>query len=206
MVYHLVSVLLMSVLVFPSLVADGIPLSKADFDLEQDRLAELFHIRQFRVQCTASQPYRTATRIVDCYRDGKKVLSKSLGLNSSTSHESISVSCQIVDLDRLPLGPSSPGHVRASVKISSKSDDRGPSSRAKTEFDIDKLKCDVADVNGAGHWPVSAQSSDDPTPLYWQMRCVNNTMKGGGTLNQLLENNPGADILVVSLSLKGNSD
>lgn len=204
--HHLIAALLLSALVSPARAADEIPLEKADFDLEQDRLAELFHIRQFWAQCTAEKPYRKAKLIVDCYRDGRKVLSESVGLNSATPHESISVSCQIADLDRLPIGPLKPGHVRVSLKISSNSNADGPSSFAAAEFDIDKLKCNVADINAGSYWPVSAQASDDPTPLYWQMRCVNNSMRSGGTLNQLLENNPGADILVVSLSLNDKSN
>lgn len=71
MKHHLIAVLFLSALVSTSLAADGIPLARADFDLEQDRLAELFHIRQFRAQCTASQPYRRANLVIDCYRNGK---------------------------------------------------------------------------------------------------------------------------------------
>jgi hypothetical protein len=195
--HHFVAFFLIALVCQPAL-ADEISVSKAGFDLKQDRLAELFHIQQMHVDCTASQPYRSATLLVDCYRDGKKVLSDSIGLTSTTDHESISVSCQFTDLDRLPLGPVNPGHVRVSMKIKS------PSGFAAREFDIVKKQCDVSKINGVGHWSVSGEKVDGPTPLYYQLRSTNNSVRFATTLEDLLQSNPAADVLVVSLSLNDN--
>lgn len=187
-------------LVCQSALADEISVSTASFDLKQDRLAELFHIQQMHVDCTASQPYRSATLLVDCYRDGKKIKSESIGLTGTTGHESISVSCQFTDLDRLPLGPVHPGHVRVSMKI------KTPSGFAAREFDIDKKQCDVSKISGAGHWQVSGQKIDSPTPLYYLLRSTNDSLQFATTPERLLEINPAADVLVVSLSLNDDQN
>jgi hypothetical protein len=185
---------------------EPIPLKSVHNTMEQDRLAAFLHVAQFESHCVASKPYRAVEATIDCFRDGKKVESKTASLICKSIHESVTVKLQNGNLgDLLPASEDST-HMHCWLNIETDSTADDPSSFAMIEVDIPKTAFDVSRANGKSHWPKSDPNVDGSYPLYWLMRVTNGKVVSGSSPEALIKANPGADILILSVKLSDRSE
>ena len=169
---------------------------------EQERIAELLEVKQILVECEAKRPFGYARLTIDCFRDGKKVMTTSGGVVPPSPQKTVTVSVQIADLDKLPLDPAKPGHLRIwhSLRVGDGTTTAGPLDLPKSAFDL--TNC----IYGGGSLHDSTGMADGATAIYQAMRVINHTVTGRDSLEGLIKSNPGADILIVSLLLTESQD
>jgi hypothetical protein len=66
--------------------------------------------------------------------------------------------------------------------------------------DVAKTVCSLTELSGASWWPKGT-IHDGALPLCWLMHAKGKGVKSGENPSNLVENNPDADIVVVSLVL-----
>jgi len=163
---------------------------------EQERIAELLDVTQILVECEARRPFRYARLTIDCFRDGKKVMTTSGGVVPLSPQKTVTVSVQIADLDKISLDPAKPGHLRIWHSLRA-----GDGSTMAGPLDLPKSAFDLTNCNGAASLHDSTGMADGATAIYYAMRVINHTVTGRDSLKGLIKSNPGADILIVSVLL-----
>jgi len=167
----------------------------------QERIAELLEVKQLLVECEAKRPFRYARLTIDCFRDGKKVQTTSGGVVPPSPQKTVTVSVQIADLDKLPLDPAKPGHLRIWHSLRA-----GDGITMAGPLDLPKSSFDLTNCNGAASLHDSTGMADGATAIYYAMRVINHTVTGRDSVEGLIKSNPGADILIVSLLLTENQE
>jgi hypothetical protein len=193
-------------LVLSSFASEPISLKSVTSSMEQDRLARFLHVAQFESVCVASKPYRAVEATIDCFRDGKKVESKTATLICQSIHESVTIELQNGNLGDLLPAREGDTHMNCCLRIETDRTTDEPSSFAMIEVDIPKTKFDVSRANGKSHWPKPDRNADGSYPLYWLMRVTNGKVVSGSSPEALIKANPGADILILSVKLSDSSE
>ena len=187
--------------------ADPISAAKVTGDLTSDRLAKLLHVNQAEINVDAERPFTSASVRLDFFHNAKKVGTTMAASATHVSPQtSAKVSLQMADLDFLKLADGKPGNIRFHVELSTSGD--GPPLYTAQTHDVSKKVCSLSRVSGASWWPKGT-IHDNALPLCWMLhenatgtsRVVSHKNPAG-----LVENNPTADIVIVSIVLTNDSD
>jgi hypothetical protein len=101
---------------------------------------------------------------------------------------------QIVDLDYLRLGDAPAGHSRFFVSLWTSEQPDGKGTMSLVEFDVEKAAFDAQPrTGGTGRFEHFEPDKDACIPLFYS---ASGRVQRAGTLPELLEANPEADILV----------
>jgi hypothetical protein len=187
--------------------ADPIGAAKVMGDLTNDRLAKLLHVNQAEIKVDAVRPFTSASVRLDFYRNAKKVDTITAASATHVSPQtSAKVSLQMADLDFLKLADGKPDNIRFHVELSTSGD--GPPLYTAQTHDVSKKVCSLTHVSSASWWRKGT-IHDNALPLCWMLhdnaigtsRVVSHNNPAG-----LVENNPTADIVIVSIVLTNDSD
>ena len=191
------AILIYLVVAFPALAQDIVDVDTLTVDHTRDRLAEVLGVNQATAQVQSQRTFLKAALILDCYRNGKKVKSiPGAAVQSPEPQLSADISLQHVDLDQLPLGPAKPGFTRVFCKLTTKG--AQSSIFAAQSHDIEKAVFDMHIVNGASRFSDRSEF-DGAIPLFYQLRAHGVT--GANSPAELLNANPAADIMIISILL-----
>lgn len=163
-------------------------------------LEALLHVRRFLGTYALEGKVSKLSLRIDFYKDGHKLASESFTGGWQTYQEpaarSGKLSVQIADLDYLPLGGGKKGTLRFNVALTVL--DRGTSQIA-WEHDTSKSVFDpTRPTRGSGTFsghPIE----DGVIPLFWRLAQDGNRVGTGNIPDEVVKDNPNADILIVSL-------
>jgi len=193
-------VLILALLASASDGADPIGATKVTGNLAQDRLARILHVNQAQIHVDAQRPFTSASVRLEFYRNGKKIDTKTAAAASHVNPQTTAtVSLQTADLDFLKLADGKSGNIRFHVELTT-SDRNGPSLYTAQSHDVAKTVCSLTELSGASWWPKGT-IHDGALPLCWLMHAKGKGVKSGENPSNLVENNPDADIVVVTLVL-----
>ena len=182
--------------------ADPIAANKVTVDLANDRLATLLHVNQIEVEVVAEEPFTSASVQLDFYRNGEKVDSmRSASTSNVNPQTTAKISLQTADLDFLQLADGKPGNIRFLVELTTSG--KGPPMHTGRTLDIAKSVCSVVQVSGASGFSKGT-IHDGVLPLCWMLHdnaTGASRVTSGTDPKELVESNPTADIVVVSLKL-----
>ena len=169
-------------------------------NLAPDRLARILHVNQAQIHVDAQRPFTSASVRLEFYRNGKKIDTITAVAASHVNPQTTAiVSLQTADLDFLKLADGKSGNIRFHVELTT-SDRNGPSLYTAQSHDVAKTVCSLTELSGASWWPKGT-IHDGALPLCWLMHAKGKGVKSGENPSNLVENNPDADIVVVSLVL-----
>ena len=193
-------VLILALLASASYGADPIGADKVTGNLAPDRLARILHVNQAQIHVDAQRPFTSASVRLEFYRNGKKIDTITAAAASHVNPQTTAiVSLQTADLDFLKLADGKSGNIRFHVELTT-SDGDGPSLYTAQSHDVAKTVCSLTELSGASWWPKGT-IHDGALPLCWLMHAKGKGVKSGENPSNLVENNPDADIVVVSMVL-----
>lgn len=193
-------VLILALLASTSYGADPIGAEKVTGNLAPDRLARILHVNQAQIHVDAQRPFTSASVRLEFYRNGKKIDTITAAAAAHVNPQTTAiVSLQTADLDFLKLADGKSGNIRFHVELTT-SDGDGPSLYTAQSHDVAKTVCSLTELSGASWWPKGT-IHDGALPLCWLMHAKGKGVKSGENPSNLVENNPDADIVVVSLVL-----
>jgi hypothetical protein len=193
-------ILILALLASASYGADPIGAEKVTGNLAPDRLARILHVNQAQIHVDAQRPFTSASVRLEFYRNGKKIDTITAAAASHVNPQTTAiVSLQTADLDFLKLADGKSGNIRFHVELTT-SDRNGPSLYTAQSHDVAKTVCSLTELSGASWWPKGT-IHDGALPLCWLMHAKGKGVKSGENPSNLVENNPDADIVVVSLVL-----
>jgi hypothetical protein len=193
-------ILILALLASASYGADPIGAEKVTGNLAPDRLARILHVNQAQIHVDAQRPFTSASVRLEFYRNGKKIDTITAAAAAHVNPQTTAiVSLQTADLDFLKLADGKSGNIRFHVELTT-SDGDGPSLYTAQSHDVAKTVCSLTELSGASWWPKGT-IHDGALPLCWLMHAKGKGVKSGENPSNLVENNPDADIVVVSLVL-----
>jgi hypothetical protein len=193
-------VLILALLASASYGAEPIGAEKVTGNLVPDRLARILQVNQAQIHVDAQRPFTSASVRLEFYRNGKKIDTITAAAASHVNPQTTAiVSLQTADLDFLKLADGKSGNIRFHVELTT-SDRNGPSLYTAQSHDVAKTVCSLTELSGASWWPKGT-IHDGALPLCWLMHAKGKGVKSGENPSNLVENNPDADIVVVSLVL-----
>ena len=180
--------------------ADPIGAEKVTGNLAQDRLARILRVNQAEIHVVAQRPFTSASVRLEFYRNGKRIDTITAAAASQVNPQTMaSVSLQTADLDFLKLADGKSGNIRFHVELTTSGGDGPPLYTAQTH-EVAKTFCSLTQLSGASWWPKGT-IHDGALPLFWMLHAKGKGVTSGENPSNLVENNPDADIVVVSLVL-----
>ena len=180
--------------------ADPIGATKVTGNLAHDRLARILHVNQAEIHVDAQRPFTSASVRLEFYRNGKKIDTITAAAASHVNPQTMAtVSLQTADLDFLKLADGKSGNIRFHVELTTSGGDGPPLYTAQTH-DVAKTVCSLTELSGASWWPKGT-IHDGALPLCWMLHAKGKGVTSAENPSNLVENNPDADIVVVSLVL-----
>jgi hypothetical protein len=163
-------------------------------------LARILRVNQAEIHVDAQRPFTSASVLLKFYRNGKKIDTITAAAASHVNPQTTAtVSLQTADLDFLKLADGKSGNIRFHVELTTSGGDGPPLYTAQTH-DVAKTVCSLTQLSGASWWPKGT-IHDGALPLFWMLHAKGKGVTSGENPSNLVENNPDADIVVVTLVL-----
>lgn len=167
-----------------------------DAELELIALKRALQIRSIAGNFQLADKANSIRLRLDFYRNGKPIPMKqsepAIGGQEGRRYGQFGV--QIVDLDYLKLGDARPGNWRIFFNLMTSEEPKGRGTTALSKLDVAKNEFDANPSTGSiGRFEDFARSDDGSIPIFYS---ASGQVKRAGTLANLLEANPKADVLV----------